>query len=178
MKNKELSSMSTMDLVKEAIELVKILEKKEKHIAQNNSKETISDEQINTKYTSGFCGTLAQQIKTVIDITCSQNYMPNPKLQMVKFDLPCGFHMYLKIPNPNPTESDPFLYADISGIYTLQQVHERNKSDVFVKANNSVNLGETPRWVMDRNRDDKIFEQFSWIFLKRFNATSPNENGK
>lgn len=154
---------SLLDMVNKALQTIKSLEQED----------GLTDEEINIKYISGFCGFLAEDIKTIIELFCKEHNLKKPSIKVVDYDLDVGPHSYIKIPNPNRSLSatlispQSYLYADIDGIHTYEEMLKRNKSTMFAIANNKVNTGKISREVISKQRHKKIVANFYDCLLSK-----------
>lgn len=136
----------------------------------------LTDEEITTKYISGFCGFLAKRLETAIKLIYERKSLQLPRVRAVTFDLDVGPHMYLKFPNPNKDKSanllsqNNYLFADISGVYTYDEVLKRNASPIFAEANKAVNSKKVRKIVIDKKRDEKIETEFFKMILDKLNT--------
>ena len=155
---------STLDMVKKAIECVK-------NIERDNG---LSDEEIIIRFTSGNCGFLAADIKVLIEIFCEKENIPKRQISLYQADTCAGPHVYLKIPDPNYKAeksagfNKKYLYIDITGVYTQEEMKERNSDTAFIEANEKVNSGKVRECVISHERLDDTSN-------KLFKALLPSE---
>lgn len=155
-----------LELVLEAIDLIKRLEK------ENG----FTEEEILLKYTSGFCDFLAEDVKIYTTIACENNGFAKPQIFVKTFDVKhskaggqiSAQHCFICVKNPNFVQNESnifspnrFLYIDISGIYTYDEVLKRIQSDCFENANKKIMQDEQLHAkIFDKQRNSKIEHLF------------------